>query len=387
MRERKSSSETAKPSVQGVLKTVLRVLVIVAALLVALLIVLKYDSLTPEALRDAVAPQQQPLQSGYSERLTFAANSNNTYAAYMGGLAVLSPSGIELQSGTGEQLLAISKNFASPALEQAGGYLAAYDIGGTAFLLLGNGVELYNISYASSIISADVSPTGLCAVAAEESGMRGAVTVFTPEGTNRYKYFSSERFIVDCALSDESEKLAVAGVRQEDAKIISSVILMSLSSETPFATWETSGELVVGVEFLGNDGVLVMTEQRLVFLDEEGTYLGEYDYRDSGLAAFAEGDDFVVVCPNSSVSAESSHVSILSQNGAVEQELLVGGLVGICAQGDEFSILTNDAVLVYNRQLERIAQSALVSDCRSVLMGDGAVITVASDAADIYTYG
>jgi len=381
-----TKEQVQQPRAYRILRAVLRALLLLAALLLALLVVLKYDSLTPQALRDAVSPQQEEISGTYSERLTFAANSLNSYATYRDGIAVLSPSGIEIQNASGEQVISVSKNFAHPVTVRDGGSIAAFDVGGSAFVLIKDGQLMQNMSYSHPIVAADVASNGTYAISAEEGGVRSAVSVFDCEGNPLYKYFSSERFVIGCALNNSADMLAAAGIRQEDTHIISAVVLMSLSSEEPIETWETTDELILAVEFLSGDRILVITENRAVFLNANGKYRGEYSFEDTGLAMWSEGDGFVVLCPATRTAAENSHIVLVSSNGDYIGELAAGDLVSVSAAEDEFGILTNDTIVVYNKKMERIAQRNLVGGGKYLLLGNGAALVFSSDTADVYTY-
>ena len=389
MQGKKERTKNDAPRVQRILRIVLRILLGLAAILLILLVVLKYESLTPEALRRAIGRRTVEERTvGYSDRISFAAGSLNVYAAADGGFSILSPSGLELLDGTGDQVLAVSKAFSRPALRTSGRYLIAYDVGGTGFVLAGEGETLQNTAAEGTLIAADVCPAGNYALVAEEASVRGTVGVYTSAGEPVYKYFSSERFLVDCALDETGTLVAVAGVRQNDARILSSVMLLTVTSETPLAVWETNDELVLSVRFLSDGSILAVTETRAVFLDQNGAFVAEYSCGAPGVAQARVGDGFVVVRPGAAGKGhESAHLVVLDNQGALQEDMTVSGLLDIDAQGSTIGLLTNEALLVYNQHLERIAQRSLVTSCRNLLLGEGnAVFTISSDAADIYLY-
>lgn len=358
-------------------------LALIAALVLFLL--KNYRNLRIEKLLQTIAD----LTGGVAEEaevLSFAPDAGNTFDSYLEGLAVFCPTGLTIIGPTGNELQSLQYNVSHPAMKSAGDYLLTYDIGGKNVLYMQDGSVLKNEAYSSLIFTADLNSSGWHLIASEESGSKATASVFNGEMAKVYQWESRERYVSAAALSEDNERMAFGGFRQDQARIVSSVLLLRFDSEEPYGVYDIPDVLILDMRFLSDGSLAVLTENSVLILDKDGMERGRYEYGGRQLKNYSfDGEGFLMVRLSKSGIGESSQVLLLDYNAAVLGEIALNNILSADCNGKHAGVLTTDRLIVYNSSMEEQFTSPVTAGSKRILMReDGAALVLSSTEATIY---
>jgi len=363
---------------------VLRIVVISAVLALAVLAVLNYDQLTPEAIRARFSDTEELGTSVGS--FSFIADNKNSFAVRGQGIDILSPSGLVMIDGTGEERVLRIRSFSRPVAKAAGNYLLAYDVGGTNIIYSEGYSILREETLASVVISGAVSESGNYLLITEERGAKAVATVYGTDSAERFKWVSSERYLVCGALADDGKMLALAGIRREGTRVVSSIAILVTTSDAPVAVVDMLDDVVIELMFVG-ENIVAITERGILFFDGKGKQLGSYEYGVYDLSEFDSGSDFVAIRLTAPSIGDLSRISTFSVEGAKLGEFGIGNVSAISCTENELGILTTDSLMVYNNTLGKKAEMPVPGGSKSLLLRkDGEALVVTSGTAVIYSY-
>lgn len=387
MAEKKLKTKNRERKKLDPLGIVLRALLVLAAVLFCVLAVISWPSIRDNGFYATFfGGGKEEGEVTRASELEFVANQKNVFAAYRDGLAVLSPSGLTVIGPDGEAELDISKSFGNPTLAVKGNRLLAYDAGGTNMLYIEKGKLVSDTSNSSNVITASINSDGWRLIICEQSGWKAVASVLRPNGEQAYEMQSAERYLTSGDIAPDGTRIALGGVRQSNAEIISSVYIYDLKSPDPIAFWETTDGVPTSVRFLDDGRILAICEGTAVFLDgDTGEELGRSRFGSGKLASLAVGKGYVVLAIAS--EGNDAWVVTLSFAGDELARRALGGVLDLSASGEFLGVLTSDSVLVYNNYLESIAGGDAPAGCRRILLADDrAAYVLSSNSAMLYEY-
>lgn len=168
----------------------------------------------------------------------------------------------------GETVFDLQLDMTYPAVCSNGEQAVVYDIGG-GNIVCSDGSAL---SFENAIINVSLSEDGHLAVCAEEPGYKGAVTVYSPEMKQVYKWYCAESWIIAAAVSPDGESLAVLCSDEAGSRIR----IFSLDSEAERGSYsapESLNELIWlddTICGIGSDGIY--------FCNAEGREKDSYEF-------------------------------------------------------------------------------------------------------------
>lgn len=383
------STDTEPKRKLDALGIILRVLLVVAAGLFVLLAVLSWPSIRENGFYETFfGSDEEEHEIVRAEELSFVANTRNVFAAYRDGVAILSPSGLQVIDPSGETVLDEAKSFTKPVIRVEGDRLLAYDAGGVNMLTAEDGKLASSSTAAGEIISADINAEGMTLVIHGSSSWKAVASVTDADGEQVYELFSAERYLLGGDISPDSTRIALAGVRQSDAQIISSVYIFELTSEEEIAFWETQSSVVVSAQFLSDGRILAICADEAVFLDgDTGAELSRYSFGSGELKAYAVGKDFVALAVSTGSGGENVYLSTFDFDGTEIARTMMGGVIDLAAHENHLGVLTSDTILVYNNTLVSVADGASTSGSRRVLLADDSTAyLITADTASVYEY-
>ncbi len=382
-----SASEKAKkrPDALGV---ILRILLIVAAGLFVTLAILSWPSIRENGFYETFfGSDEDEHEIVRAEELSFVANTRNVFAGYEGGVAILGPSGLQVIDPSGETVLDEAKSFAKPIVRVRGDRLLAYDSGGTNMLTAAAGKASHSTA-PGELISAQINKSGVVLRIYRSGSWKAVADVCDADGEPLYEFFSAERYLLGGDVSPDSTRIALAGLRQEDAQLISSVYIYELTEEEPIAFWEAQSSVVISAEFISDDRILAICEDMAVFLDgDTGAELGRYTFGSRELKAYAVGSDFVAFAVSAASGGENAYLATFSPDGDQLAAATLSSVLDLAAYENYLGVLTSEAIMVYNNTLVSVADGASVSGSRRLLIADGTTAYIISaDSASVYQY-
>lgn len=292
-----------------------------------------------------------------------------------GLLAVASGGGLQIFDHHGSLIARQGVTLLQPALDAAGDWAAAYDIGGTALVTMNAEGESHVREETGALISVAVTRNGWMAVAGEAQGYRGMVTVYDQKGDTIYEWYSGEDYILGAALS-ESHTLAVLCAGTEGSRIH----LFAMDSEEELGCF-SSDELMLDLFWTDSGRLAAISELRAVFLDDHGALTAEYLFNGLHLYDYSsDGDGLFTLALSAYRTGGTCTLVTLNPAGKVIAERTVEAVTGIHALGKQILVRSDNVLTLYNQQLEDmrsvefdplgVRQAILLQSGRALLIYD-----------------
>ena len=288
-------------------------------------------------------------------------SSSNRFALLEDTLVVLSDTSLRLVGQDGEDVWSVPIRMSAPALECAGQWAAAYDVGGNEILVVNREGQVLEMETGEDelIISVSLSEDGYLAVTAEKKNYKGCVSVYDLTGELLF------------ALKEKGEQTTADG---------SGVEIPS------YADYDISNGLLL--EILERDGSLLsVTDSCLNQTDGQGENQWTYSYQGNYLREYdLGGDGFTALLLNRYRSGSVGRLVTVGEDGAELASLDVNEeVVGVSAAGRYLAVLYTDQLVIYTPELETYATLVGTGSAVDVLQRpDGSALLLSADSAKVF---
>lgn len=328
-------------------------------------------------------------------------SSSNRFALLEDTLVVLSDTSLRLVGQDGEDIWSVPIRMSVPALECAGQWAAAYDVGGNEILVVNREGQVLEMETGEDelIISVSLSEDGYLAVTAEKKNYKGCVSVYDLTGELLFAFNSSQRFVVDACSFAGGQKLAAVTLGQENSVFVSNVVLYDLKEKGEQTTADGSGVEIPSyadydisngllLEILERDGSLLsVTDSCLNQTDGQGENQWTYSYQGNYLREYdLGGDGFTALLLNRYRSGSVGRLVTVGEDGAELASLDVNEeVVGVSAAGRYLAVLYTDQLVIYTPELETYATLVGTGSAVDVLQRpDGSALLLSADSAKVF---
>lgn len=365
-------------------------LAVTAALVLgALALVVYRDRLTPGALRQLLSPGDAGA-AGEAAPFTHAGGDKLSVALLEGGVATVSAAGAHYYSPDGEHLAEEVLSMENPVLAASATTAAAYDAGNQSLFVFRGKEETFSLSLegGADLLSARPNDSGWLAVTAQQSGYKGAVTVYDRRGEPVIQISLSSTFAVDAAISPDGKTVAVVTIGQESGVFFSRLLLYQVNQTEPFAQLDLGSMAVLDMDFDG-EGVWLVGEDRLyiVALTDEGQEIRTCLFSPNYLKGCSlRGDGFAFLLTGRYRSGSADQALRVDSAGQITQSIpLTGQVLDYAAAGNTCALLTGSRLSIYNENLEFIAGVENSRAARKVdLSADGSALLANDQQAWLY---
>lgn len=328
-------------------------------------------------------------------------SSSNRFALLEDTLVVLSDTSLRLVGQDGEDVWSVPIRMSAPALECAGQWAAAYDVGGNEILVVNREGQVLEMETGEDelIISVSLSEDGYLAVTAEKKNYKGCVSVYDLTGELLFAFNSSQRFVVDACAFAGGQKLAAVTLGQENSVFVSNVVLYDLKEKGEQTTADGSGVEIPSyadydisngllLEIVERDGSLLsVTDSCLNQTDGQGENQWTYSYQGNYLREYdLGGDGFTALLLNRYRSGSVGRLVTVGEDGAELASLDVNEeVVGVSAAGRYLAVLYTDQLVIYTPELETYATLVGTGSAVDVLQRpDGSALLLSADSAKVF---
>ena len=260
----------------------------------------------------------------------------------------------------GQQLAEEVRSLENPVLTASLSTAVVYDAGNQSLFAFRDGEKNFSLSLegGADLLSARPNDGGWLAVTAQQSGYKGAVTVYDRRGEPVIQISLSSTFAVDAAISPDGRTVAVVTIGQENGAFFSRLLLYSVDKTEPFAQLDLGGMTVLDMDFdLGV--VWLVGEDRLltVSLTPEGETVQTCFFSPSYLKGCSlGGDGFAFLLMGRYRSGSADQALLVDSSAQVVQSIaLTGQVLDYAAAGEYCALLTGSQLSVYNTSLEFVA--------------------------------
>ncbi len=317
-----------------------------------------------------------------SKGIRFDVYSDNKFVWINSGLAVASGAGTQLLSAKGDMLSSSSAMMQKPAITGGGDMAVAWSIGSKNFYTVSkSGAK--TVETGGAVTNISMNSEGLIAVAAEESGYKGAVSVYNKKLKPIYKWYSGEGYLIDAALSDTGEKMAALTMTGSGSKVST----FTLNSTEQKGSYSSEDEVFFDIEYISPSRICLLSEKSAVFLNDKAEAVSNYNFTNGFLKDYSlDGSGFAVLAIGKYKTGEAAAIVTLSADGKVVGNINISGdVLSLSARGKYVAVLYNDRLVIYNSNMTEYKSVNDVANIKQVLMrDDGSVVMISNSGALIY---
>ena len=342
----------------NVVLRLLTLLVTAFLILGAMVLVIYRDTVNVDTLKRWLT--YQSMEPGQAAPFPHAGGDKLSVAYLDSGLVTASAAGAHYYGLDGQQLAEEVRSLENPVLTASLSTAVVYDAGNQSLFAFRDGEKNFSLSLegGADLLSARPNDGGWLAVTAQQSGYKGAVTVYDSRGIEVIQISLSSTFAVDAAISPDGRTVAVVTIGQENGAFFSRLLLYSVDKTEPFAQLDLGGMTVLDMDFdLGV--VWLVGEDRLltVSLTPEGETVQTCFFSPSYLKGCSlGGDGFAFLLMGRYRSGSADQALLVDSSAQVVQSIaLTGQVLDYAAAGEYCALLTGSQLSVYNTSLEFVA--------------------------------
>ena len=338
----------------NVVLRLLTLLVTAFLILGAMVLVIYRDTVNVDTLKRWLT--YQSMEPGQAAPFPHAGGDKLSVAYLDSGVVTASAAGAHYYGLDGEPLAEAVLSMENPVLSASNTTAVVYDDGNKSLFAFRNGRQSFSLSLSggADLLSARPNNSGWLAVTAQQSGYKGAVTVYDSRGIEVIQISLSSTFAVDAAVSPDGHTVAVVTIGQQGGAFFSRLLLYHVNQEEPFAQLELGSLSVLDMDF-DEDLIWLVGEDRLltVSLSSEGETLQTYYISPNYLKGCSlGGDGFALVLTGRYRSGNADQAIIVDSAARAVQVLpLSNQILDYAAAGSYCALLTGTRLNIYDSTL------------------------------------
>lgn len=317
-----------------------------------------------------------------AEIYNFASDAGTVTCGVGDGLAVASSSGLKVYDRTGLQTVGETYVASRHVLTSAGAYGAAYDVGGEQVRIFTDSGSVRTLKADGGVTAVRLNERGWCAVCADESGYKGAVTVYRPSGAVAYKWLSGEGYVLTAAVSGDGKHLSVLTLTDSGSR----VVFLRTDRETALGEAILPGELLLDIGYTEKGELYGISGDALYRLDEDRGAEEAYRFEDETLSgwSFSGGP---VLALSAHRTGGACRVMDLAGHDPEELGRFDEGVTSLDSDRKTAAVLTSGGLSIFDRaDRELTAEYKEAASGLSVsLTEDGSAIVAERNTAVVYS--
>ena len=383
-----SDQQEKKPNI---FLRLLAFLVTLALVLGALAVVVYRDRLNLDALKRWLSFRKvETGDTGEAAPFTHAGGDKLSVEYLEDGVVMTSASGVHYYSFSGEPYAEEVLTMENPVLCAGSRAAVAYDVGGQSLFVLRGKSETMDLSLDSGeLLSARVNDSGYLAVTAQQSGYKGAVTLYNAGGEKVIQINLSSTFLVDAAPSPDGRMVAAVAMDSDGGSFRSRVLFYQVNQKEPSLEVSLGGSSVLDMRYT-DSGLWVLGESSLMIVSPKDGSVQTYSFGRSYLKGCdLSGDGFALVLLGRYRAGSADQAITVNAQGEQQAVLSLGGQVlDFSAGGSYCAVLTGTGLTVYDPDMEQASSMQSTMGARRVDMGaDGTAVLADSQRAWLYIPG
>ena len=352
------------------LKTAAWIAALLVIVLVAAVVTLCRNDLSPSGIRSRM--RQLFGRVTLAQEYSFDGGDGCIVRVLDDSVAVVNSTGLMVYNAEGSMQYTRSLEMAEPAVSSAGAYAVMYDIGGTSLAAFTSQEVTATVPTDGRIIYAAVNSDGWFAVCMAESTYTSSATVYNPEGTAVYKWYSANGYAAAAAVAPRGEALAVAVYDAGGT----TVVCLNLDSTDEVSRISLPDTAVLDLWWSGSDTLAALTDGGAAILTKAGGVTAEIPMEAECLLGYARLDGCTALVGSAYEGSDSSILWTVSDSGSILGKTEISGQIGaISAEGSNIAVLCGDTVLVYNNHMRQYAVYTGASGADAIqMLKDGTVL-------------
>ncbi len=318
-------------------------------------------------------------------RIRYSAADDRQYLCYRNGLALVNRSGVEVYNASGRRTLSDTPGFSDPRAAASEQYMLVWDQGDCSYALYNSLARIYSGELEFPISGGAISDSGMYAVVTKSREYTSAVLLYGKNNRLKNRFLKDE-YVIDVAISDDGERVALASVKSVDGAYLAEFLLAEPGEDEAIAVLEVAGAFPMAVRFFDGNRFAVLCDTAIYFYSADGESLGQYVFTDDAPSRFAlDGETAALVFPNNVMGTESRVLCFDATGAVIDETVLDGRAEALALAGEDLYLLTEHSL--YRMALSHGESAGLdySGGGKALLPCDGGVLVCTASSAYRYT--
>jgi len=307
------------PKIKRVLRSIRLIVVIFSILLALVLILTNTQNINIDNFRRIFAKIDFGINSSGNggDGYIYFSGSDSAFAPFKGGLAVCSTENVKVFDEKGNLFSNISSAKSKPVVISSPKHILSYDLNGKVLTVSNSFATLFEKSFTNNIYSADISQNGGFCVVTSEEGYKAKVTVFGNNYKEKYSVYSSEKYVIDAALSPDGKILALACVFPEGVVLNSVIDFYKIGEKSAFSQISLECGTVFDIHYKDNGSLLALGDKGATYINKKASSKAEISFEGRYLTSYEHSLENTVCILSQDMSRNANHVLIINDKGKV----------------------------------------------------------------------
>ena len=348
----KRAARTKKP------KTKKRLIIFAILVVLVLVVWVKWDVLNPANVWNVINVAVTGGESGDGYP-TEAEGSNIIAMRPIGNyLLLVSQNTVTVYNHSAGTVFSRTHSFSDPLVDVSGNTLMLAEIGGRRIEVQSVSGKVHTFETAKNIVCAAVSNNGtVAAITESDKSHISEIAVYNKEGEAKLYCYSSEALLTGIALRADGRQMAAIGVLAKDGAPQSRLLVYSAVSDKDPKVYSGDDTLFCDVDYLGNDNVAVVGDDRLWVVKTGRNKPAELTYENRRLLSWAVTDNRVGIVLQNYGATDGGQLLAVDKNGkAAYTTDFTGMFRGVSPAGKEFFLMSGTDLLTMNAKGESTSQ-------------------------------
>ncbi len=319
--------------------------------------------------------------------VSFDENEGSRFIALGGNLAIVSPEELCAYKLSGSKLMSEPVLLRNPAVVTLSPRYLAFDLGGRNFYLANSKKILASGECDSKILNANMSNNGGFTITTDSSESKTLVTVYDFSASPIYKFYSSEKYIFDGAVSPNGKTVAVLTYGTEEGRFESSIGFAKIKTDGFYANLSLGTSVPLCLRYNSDGRISVVCNDRYVVCNNNGEIVSEISYEGLTLKAFTDPKNkCLAILLNDYQNGSNYKLLSVNANGELTSSAEIPeDVYSISANGNYISLQYSDKCVVYKSDLSVHCEFMIpnsVNKCS--VFRNGNVLLISANSASLY---
>ena len=307
-------------------------------------------------------------------------------------LAVVSNTGCELYSFSGNKLFSYDHSYSNAAFTANGSNFLVYDTKGKELAVYTPVSNILKKTLEYDVKSAYINSLGYFSVVNSEKTYRSGVIVFSPEGNEMFRWMSPDKYVLSTALNANASLLACASVYNKSGAFSSELIVYDVTTGEKKHSVTLNDAMAMKIGYAKNDSrIFVLTDSKYICYDKDMNLIGAAEYNKNNAKFFKEYDDCFIIAQNNNLSGSSMTLYAYDYDGKLLFEYNTDTrITDISYRDNTLYVLSQDKLSVYDfgtnseneKVLTKLAEQKFDKQYRTILTDEyGRYILISAKGA------
>jgi hypothetical protein len=311
---------------------------------------------------------------------------NQVFENFKNGLLVASDSELKMFTSTGRVTLTEGTEMINPRVATSSGYTLIYDQGRKAYSVYNSFVKLYSERTEYPIALADISDNGELLVVTSSAKYTSVVKIYGSDFKQRGEFLKNDR-VISAAISSDGKYASIVSLDASDGTGHVKISVVDCKKNAIISETVFSGSMPYFCEFLNNDRIALVLDDKALVISRAGRVIGEYEYTASVERIDVHGDRFAILLSEAE-GQDKKQISVFDSGCTKVFSSSTSGSVRDLELGDGYVYLlkSREAIRISTLLGTQVSREVYVDTTRLVALDDGRVIACSAASGSYISF-